>query len=248
MTTLHHLRVWGDLACFTRPEMKVERVSYPVPTPSAARGILEAILYKPQFRWRIHRIAVLRPIQFLAFRRNEVKAVLSARTAEPILADEERTQRNTLALRDVAYVIEASLALTPLAGRPRRRPSGHDEPEGDDNLGKYHGMFRRRAEKGQCFAQPVFGCREFPAHFELADASAMTVPAGINRDADLGFMVYDVWDLDAQNPDKAAQLAPKAKPASPRVTVFRAALKDGVVAFPAWSDVRAQLAPEGGVA
>jgi len=248
MTTLHHLRVFGELACFTRPEMKVERVSYPVPTPSAVRGILEAILYKPQFRWRIHRIAVRHPIQFLAFRRNEVKAILSTRTAEPILADEERTQRNTLALRDVDYIVEASLALTPLAGRPRQRPHGHDESEGDDNLGKYHGMFRRRAEKGQCFSQPCFGCREFPAHFELADASAMTVPAGINRDADLGLMVFDLWDLDAQNPDKAAQSAPKAKRTAPRVTVFRAHLKDGVVAFPAWSDVRAQLTPAGGAA
>ena len=248
MTTLHHLRVFGELACFTRPEMKVERVSYPVPTPSAVRGILEAILYKPQFRWRIHRIAVRHPIQFLAFRRNEVKAILSTRTAEPILADEERTQRNTLALRDVDYIVEASLALTPLAGRPRQRPHGHDESEGDDNLGKYHGMFRRRAEKGQCFSQPCFGCREFPAHFELADASAMTVPAGINRDADLGLMVFDLWDLDAQNPDKAVQSALKAKPTAPRVTVFRAHLKDGVVAFPAWSDVRAQLTPAGGAA
>jgi CRISPR-associated protein Cas5d len=228
--------------------MKVERVSYPVPTPSAARGILEAILYKPQFRWRIHRIAVHRPVQFLAFRRNEVKAVLSTRTAEPILADEERTQRNTLALRDVDYVIEASLVLSPLAGRPRQCPPGYDEPEGDDNLGKYHGMFRRRAEKGQCFAQPVFGCREFPAHFELTDASAMNVPTGINRDADLGLMVYDVWDLDAQNPDKSAQSAPKAKTTAPSVTVFRAHLKDGVVTFPAWSDVRAQLTPTGGAA
>ena len=248
MTTLHHLHVRGDLASFTRPEMKVERVSYPVPTPSAARGILEAILYKPQFRWRIHRIAVLRPIQFLAFRRNEVKALLSARTAAPILADEERTQRNTLALRDVSYIIEASLALTPLAGRPRQHPAAHDEPDGDDNLGKYHGMFRRRAEKGQCFAQPVFGCREFPAHFEITDASAMSVPSNPNRDADLGLMVYDVWDLDAQNPDKVAQLAPKARPIAPRVTVFRAALKDGIVVFPDWSEVRTQFAPAGGAA
>jgi CRISPR-associated protein Cas5d len=109
-------------------------------------------------------------------------------------------------------------------------------------------MFRRRAEKGQCFVQPAFGCREFPAHFELADASAMTVPPGINRDADLGLMVYDVWDLDAQNPDKAAQLAPKAKATAPRVTVFRAHLKDGIVDFPAWSDVRSQLAANGGAA
>lgn len=248
MNTLHHLRVWGDFACFTRPEMKVERVSYPVPTPSAARGILEAILYKPQFRWRIHRIAVLRPVRFLAFRLNEVKAVLSARTAEPILADEERTQRNTLALRDVEYVIEASLALTPLAARRRRFAPGSDEPEGEDNLGKYHGMFRRRAEKGQCFAQPVFGCRGFPAHFELSDVSAMSVPPGINRDADLGLMVFDVWDLDAQNPDKAAQSAPQGQAAVPRVTVFRAELKNGVITYPAWSEVRAQFAATGGAA
>ena len=118
-----YLRAWGDLACFTRPEMKVERVSYPVITPSAARGLLEAILYKPQVRWRIHRIAVRRPIQFLAFRRNEVKSKAS-RNPEPIFADEDRTQRNTLALRQVDYVIEASLALTPLAGRPRLLPAG----------------------------------------------------------------------------------------------------------------------------
>lgn len=248
MNTLHHLRTWGDLACFTRPEMKVERVSYPVPTPSAARGIFEAILYKPQFRWRIHRIAVLRPVQFLSFRRNEVKAVLSTRTARPILADVERTQRNTLALRDVEYVIEASLTLSPLAGRSRRHPFGHDEPEGEDNLGKYHGMFRRRAEKGQCFTQPCFGCREFPVHFELTDADAMIVPAGINRDADLGLMIYDVWDLDAQNPDKAHQSSPKAKAPAPGVTVFRAALKDGIVAIPTWSEVRTQLRASGGAA
>src|SRR5207249_10984277 len=88
-----HLRTWGDLACFTRPEMKVERVSYPVITPSAARGLLEAILYKPQFRWRVRRIAVKKPIRFLAFRRNEVKSRLSSRKPEPILADEDRTQR-----------------------------------------------------------------------------------------------------------------------------------------------------------
>ena len=248
MSNVHHLRVWGDLACFTRPEMKVERVSYPVPTPSAARGILEAILYKPQFRWRVHRIAIRRPIQFIALRRNEVKAVLSTRTADPILADEERTQRNTLSLRDVEYVIEASIMLSPLAGRPRRLGVGLDEPEGDDSPAKYQGMFLRRAEKGQCFAQPVFGCREFPASFELADATAMVVPAGINRDADLGFMVYDVWDLDSINADKAAQIAPGGRAAAPRVTMFRAALKSGVVEVPAWAAVKSQLAVPGGAA
>ena len=158
-----HLRTWGDLACFTRPEMKVERVSYSVITPSAARGLLEAILYKPQFRWSVRRIAVKKPVRFLAFRRNEVKSRLSPRKPEPLFADEDRTQRNTLALRDVEYVIEASMHLTPLAGLPRRKPA-NDEDNGDDTPVKYLAMFQRRAEKGQCFAQPCFGCREFPAH------------------------------------------------------------------------------------
>ncbi len=245
MSTLHHLRVWGDLACFTRPEMKVERVSYPVPTPSALRGILEAILYKPQFRWRVHRVAVLRPVRFVAFRRNEVKAVLSERTGNPILSDEERTQRNTLALRDVEYVIEASIEMGGLTGGARRHPPVVGEPEGDDSPGKYRGMFLRRAEKGQCFAQPVFGCREFPACFELADASAMNVPPGVNRDADLGLMIYYVWDLDAAHPGKAAQVAAAGRAPTPRVSVFRAALRGGVVEFPAWAEIRQQFAAGG---
>lgn len=233
-----YLRTWGDLACFTRPEMKVERVSYPVITPSAARGLLEAILYKPQFRWCIHRIAVQRPIRFLAFRRNEVKSRLSTRNPAPLLADEDRTQRNTLALRDVSYVIEASIELTALAGQPRRAPHASDEPQGDDNVGKYLGMFQRRAEKGQCFAQPCFGCREFPAHFELTDASAMSVPSGINPDSDLGLMLYDVFDLDVSRNQRPGKIE---KP-NPRITFFRAALKNGVVTVPSWSEVRRQLA------
>jgi CRISPR-associated protein Cas5d len=218
-----HLRTWGDLACFTRPEMKVERVSYPVITPSAARGLLEAILYKPQFRWRIRRIAVKRPIAFLAFRRNEVKSRLSPRNPEPLLADQDRTQRNTLALRDVEYVIEASLHLTPLA------------LQGDNTPMKYLAMFQRRAEKGQCFMQPCFGCREFPAHFELADESAMQVAAGINPNSDLGLMLYDVFDLDVMHePGKVA------KP-EPRITFFAARLHHGVMNVPAWSEVKQQL-------
>jgi len=230
-----YLRAWGDLACFTRPEMKVERVSYPVITPSAARGLLEAILYKPQFRWRIQRIAVRRPIQFLAFRRNEVKSKAS-RNPEPIFADEDRTQRNTLALRQVDYVIEASLVLTPLAGRPRLHPHGEDEPTGDDNIGKYFGMARRRIEQGQCFHQPSFGCREFPAHFELADASAMHVTSGLNADADLGLMLYDVFDLDIGDGWQSGKVE-----ARPQITFFRATLKNGIVEIPAWSEVRKQL-------
>lgn len=229
-----HLRVWGDLACFTRPEMKVERVSYQVITPSAARGLLEAILYRPQFRWRVHRIAVRKPVRFLAFRRNEVKSKAPGRNPQPILAEEDRTQRNTLALRDVDYVIEASLELTSLANQPRRKPPGEDEPPGEDNLGKYYGMARRRIENGQCFHQPCFGCREFPAHFEPADAAAMQVPPGLNPDRDLGLMLYDVFDLDVPHSGQKSQ-------ARPQVTFFRARLERGLLNVPSWSEVRQQF-------
>jgi CRISPR-associated protein Cas5d len=237
-----HLRTWGELACFTRPEMKVERVSYPVMTPSAARGLLEAILYRPQFRWEIRRIAVKRPIRFISFRRNEVKSRLAVRNPEPLDAEEDRTQRNTLALRDVEYVIEASLRLTPLANLPRRKPPSENEPDGEDSLVKYLAMFQRRAEKGQCFAQPCFGCREFPAHFELADQTAMRVVPNHNPDADLGLMLYDVFDLDV-TPDQQ----PGKVEAQSQVTLFRAALKNGVLVeqgkttLPEWSAVKAQL-------
>lgn len=229
-----HLRTWGDLACFTRPEMKVERVSYSVITPSAARGLLEAILYKPQFRWRIRRIAVKRPIAFMAFRRNEVKSRLSPKNPKPLFADQDRTQRNTLALREVEYVIEADLQLTSLAGRPRSKPEDAEE-YGGDTLVKYLAMFQRRAEKGQCFTQPSFGCREFPAYFELVDESSMNVSSSINANSDLGLMLYDVFDLDVMHaPGKIA------KP-QPRITFFPARLQDGVMNVPPWREVKQQL-------
>lgn len=231
-----HLRTWGDLACFTRPEMKVERVSYPVITPSAARGLLESILYKPQFRWEVRRIAVKKPVRFLAFRRNEVKSRLSVRKPEPLLVDEDRTQRNTLALRDVEYVIEASINLTPLAGLPRRKPTD-DEDHGEDTFVKYLAMFQRRAEKGQCFNQPCFGCREFPAHFELADESAMRVENKPNADTDLGLMLYDVFNLDVAGD----QLPGKVEKPDPRITFFKAELKNGIVNVPVWAEVKKQL-------
>lgn len=229
-----YIHVWGDLACFTRPEMKVERVSYQVITPSAARGLLESILYKPQFRWRVHRIAIHRPVRFLAFRRNEVKSKAAARNPQPILVEEDRTQRNTLALRDVDYVIEASLELTSAANQPRRKSPGQDEPPGDDNIGKYYGMARRRIENGQCFSQPCFGCREFPAHFAPADASAMRVTAGLNLDTDLGLMLYDVFDLDILHTGQKADARPQA-------TFFRARLENGVLNVPKWNEVKKQL-------
>jgi CRISPR-associated protein Cas5d len=234
MSTPIHLRVWGDLACFTRPEMKVERVSYPVITPSAARGLLESILFKPQFRWRIHRIAVRRPIRFLALRRNEVKSKASSRNPQPILVEDDRTQRNTLALQCVEYILEASIALTPLANQPRRKPCAADEPEGDDSLGKYYGMARRRIENGQCFHQPCFGCREFPAHFAPAGPEDMSVPSGLNADADLGLMLYDVFDLDVPHSGGKSQ-------ADPRITFFPARLQAGIVEIPSWDQVKKQL-------
>lgn len=240
-----YLRTWGELACFTRPEMKVERVSYPIMTPSAARGLLEAILYKRQFRWRIHRIAVKKPIRFLALRRNEVKekisktqleAAANGGSVEVIFADETsknkgRTQRNLLALRDVEYVIEASLELTLLANQPRRKPPYEDEPEGDNNLGKYYGMFRRRADTGQCFARPSFGCREFSAHFELTGKGAMEVKPVVNPDTDFGLMLYDVFDLDVMHEPGPAM-------AKPKITFFSARLENGVMTIPSWSEVR----------
>lgn len=218
------LRTWGDLACFTRPEMKVERVSYPVITPSAARGLLEAILYRPQFRWRVLRIAVKRPIRFLSFRRNELKSVLAARKPDPILIEDDRTQRNTLALRDVEYVIEARIALTPLANLPRRRAPLDDADAAPDSLAKYVAMFQRRADRGQCFAQPYFGCREFPAHFALATAADLASNPPAEPDADLGPMLLDVFDLSVTVNQPAGKID-----ARPNPTLFPAALKGGLL-------------------
>ncbi len=156
------VRVEGDLACFTRPEMKVERVSYEVMTPAAARGVLEAILWKPAIAWQIHEIALLKPIRWVSFRRNEVNSKASIRMG-PYFADEDRAQRSTVALRDVDYVVAASFVLTERAGP-------------DDNLTKFEEMFTRRVEKGQCFSQPYLGCREFAARVSAAPATTEPIP------------------------------------------------------------------------
>lgn len=179
-----NLMVRGDYACFTRPEMKVERVSYDVMTPSAARGILEAILWKPAMRWRIARIDVLKPIRWASVRRNEVGAVMSSR-AKCLFIEDQRQQRAGLFLRDVAYLIHAHFEMT------RRAGSG-------DNVRKFEEMFSRRAEKGQCFHRPYLGCREFAAHFELR-ASGDDVPESIDDSRDLGFMLYDM-DFSGSQP------------------------------------------------
>ena len=163
------LHIWGDYACFTRPEMKVERVSYDVITPSAARGIVEAIHWKPAIRWVIDKIHVLQPVRFESIRRNEVGSKISTAKIKTamrnqstqglyLVADDstERQQRASTVLRNVAYIIEAHFELTDLAA---------DE----DNEGKHLDIFNRRARKGQCFHQPCMGVREFPAYFALIE-------------------------------------------------------------------------------
>ncbi len=183
------LRVWGKYACFTRPEMKVERVSYDVMTPSAARGILEAIHWKPAIRWVIDKIHVIRLVRFDNIRRNEVAAKISKpnpatvmRTGKRLffLVDEgdNRQQRATTLLRDVEYVIEAHFELTAKAGS-------------EDNAGKHLAIFERRARKGQFFHQPCLGCREFPAFFELLEED-VPVSCYNGQEKELGFMLLDI--------------------------------------------------------
>jgi len=202
------LRAFGTLACFTRPELKVERVSSPVMTPSAARGLLEAVLWKPAILWHVERIRVLRPIRFIAFRRNEVNTRASppARAVvegggpvKPYFADDDRAQRNTVALRDVDYLLEAHVTLTDRAGP-------------DDNIAKFVDMFRRRVAKGQHFHQPYFGCREFVAHVIPADDA----PAPIEESRDLGIMLWDITYGPKEN----------------RPVFFRAELDQGVLDVP----------------
>jgi CRISPR-associated protein Cas5d len=174
---LLRLKVWGENACFTRPEMKVERVSYDIMTPSAARGILEAILWKPAIRWQVERIDVLRPIRWESVRRNEVGSTMSPRTLHLFIED-RRQQRAGLFLRDVAYTIHAHFEMTDKAG-----------PE--DTTIKFQEMFLRRAEKGQCFNQPYLGCREFAAHFAPIFHD-QPLPEPIAESPDLGWMLYDM--------------------------------------------------------
>lgn len=200
------LHIWGPYACFTRPEMKAERVSYDVITPSAARGILEAIHWKPAIRWQIDRLHVLNPIRFENIRRNEVSDKIPAGNIKKAMKsgnlaglrmniEKERQQRATLALRDVAYVIEAHFDLTDRAG--------------EDTAAKHYETFKRRAEKGQCFHRPSLGVREFTADFEWTEE----VPrSDLTGEQDLGWMLYDI--------DFANDSTPQ---------FFRAGMVDGVI-------------------
>jgi CRISPR-associated protein Cas5d len=218
MTAKYCLEVRGDFACFTRPEMKVERVSYDLITPSAARAVFEAILWKPAIRWRVRKIEVLKPIRWINLRRNEVASVISTRNVETAMRtgsgdlglyiEDERQQRAGLFLRDVAYRLHAELILQPHA------PPG-------ENLTKYREMFERRAAKGQCVNQPYLGCREFAADFRLVTDLAAE-PAPIAEARDLGFMLHD---LDFANP------------ADPVPRFFRTQMTSGVVTVPDFDGV-----------
>ena len=223
MTYGIRLHITSERACFTRPEMKVERVSYDVITPSAARGILEAIHWKPAIRWVIDRIHVLNPIRFESIRRNEVGSKLSYSSASGAMnagqitdrlftfVDEDRQQRASTVLRDVAYVIEAHFDLTDRAGVK-------------DNEGKHLDIFNRRARKGQCFHMPCLGVREFPATFTLIEPDAALPPSALSeseRNRDLGWMLHDI--------DFKHEMTP---------LFFRAHMKDGVITVPPLSGGR----------
>jgi len=204
------LEVRGEWACFTRPEMKVERVSYDVVTPSAARAVFDAVFWKPAIRWRVVRIEVLRPVRWTNLRRNEVASVVrtpsvqqamhAGRGALALYVDEDRQQRAALLLRDVAYRLHADLVVRPDRGDP--------EPPA-----KFFEMFERRARKGQCVNQPYLGCREFAARWRLVD-DPTTQPPAIDETRELGWMLHDMDFAD---------------PADPQPRFFRARLVGGVV-------------------
>ena len=207
------LEVWGDYALFTRPEMKTERVSYDVMTPSAARGLLDAIFWHPGMHWVIDRIHVCAPIRFLNVRRNEVKSKVSARTARTVMergkgalylsATDDIQQRASMLLRDVHYVIEAHFEMT-------------DRAAPGDNPGKFQDIITRRIQKGQFFHQPCFGCREFPAHFAPCK-QLPPCPQELKGERDLGYML---WDMDYSDTQDIRPL------------FFRAVLRDGVLEVP----------------
>lgn len=220
------VRVWGDYACFTRPEMKVERVSYPIMTPSAARGVLEAIFWEPQMCYIIDHIAVVRRGWWFSFRRNEVSSVVSMDSAKswmhgrtPVKFIEagggaaDAAQRNMLALADVDYLITAEIRLT-----KRARPPG-------DNLGKYVDEVRRRASRGKCFHRPALGCREFAADFDCVEPDIVaSIPLEKWEHEDLGLVLYDVFDH--QQREVATVDTPHVRPGA---VFFRAVVKDAVL-------------------
>ena len=204
------VRVWGDLALFSRPEMKVERCSYDMMTPSAARGILEAIYWHPGMRWIVDRIYLRKPVRFTSIRRNEVKSKISANNVLSVMnggdkplfisSKEDIVQRAAVLLRDVDYVIEAHFNMTDNAG-----PC--------DNSGKFKDIVMRRLRRGECYHMPYFGCREFPANFELFEQENVDT-AYVGEEKDLGYMLYD---FDYSNPEDIQPM------------FFRAVLTNGIL-------------------
>lgn len=237
------LEVWGDFACFSRPELKVERLSYPCITPSAARGIFDAIYAKPvEFRWQVMAIELLAAPSYITLRRNEVKDKVNVnavfdwmagrRDPEPLWADGDRellgtdergrTQRQTTALKNVRYRLHAEI---------------HPWPEHRSRQAAFEAQFRRRAEKGKCFYQPYFGCREFPAWFRLVEPGAEPAPdpPPVSIDLDLGWMLYDVFDLSR----------PGTSTDTPAVSLFQAAVRGGVLQIPAYGSTEVVKAAGG---
>ena len=239
--TSHTLEVWGELACFSRPELKVERFSYPCITPSAARGIFDAIYLKPtEFRWQVRRIELLAPPFYIALRRNEVKDVVNVSAVfdwmggkaepEPLWADGDRellgtdekgrTQRQTMALKNVRYRLTAEI-----------RPW----PGFEGQQAAFSAQFRRRAAHGKCFFQPYLGCREFPAYFLLLEEER-PMPAAAPLDLEIGWMLYDVFDLSR----------PGTCDDRPAVSLFQARVEAGVLDVPAFESPRVVKGGVGG--
>lgn len=214
------LEVWGAYACFTRPELKVERVSYDVMTPSAARAIFESIFWKPAIRWQVTKIEVLNPIKWCNIRRNEVGSVASK---NPIYIEDKRQQKNSLLLQDVRYRIWAKLEFIPQWKRKESKNPLIDGEEvellrKDENPGKYNAMFERRARKGQCFNQPYLGTREFSASFRLVDSKNDVLDNPIQESRDLGLMLYDMdFEKNVEKPD---------------AMFYRAKMENGVIIVP----------------
>lgn len=225
------LHIWGDFACFTRPEMKAERVRYDIITPSAARGILSAIYWKPQFNWVIDRIHILKPIRFAQIRRNELGSKITSPAKDVMnggktaflgqLIEEDRQQRAATVLRDVGYVIEAHVDIT--------------EPENENNsVAKHLEIFKRRASKGQCFHQPCLGTREFPAMFELIDGNITDSLCELTEDQKnrvIGWMLHDmVYVADSKGKCICAHTG---KRLSITPHFFFAEMKNGIIEIPA---------------
>lgn len=208
------LELRGEFACFTRPELKVERVSYDVITPSAARNIFQAIFWKPAIRWEVTRIEVLNPINRFSIRRNEVASTMSPKSS-CLFVEEHRTQKTSYILRDVAYRVFAKLVFIPVQDRSPEEQSRVTDPKNENPM-KYQQMFERRAEQGQCFTHPYLGCREFSCSFEwIQDA---TYGKGIPESRNLGYMLYDL--------DFAGNLR------SPQPMFFEATMEHGVITVP----------------